>query len=101
MPLSRFSSFIGIDTLLLCLFQDAIQAQMVIQKMSELVTPDVSGGEDALTAISENPHSMEGSMTTTVEDDEASSNSRSGAAPLTLFWKHTEAKPYRLAFLFL
>ena len=49
---------------------------MVIQKMSELVTPDVSGGEDALTAISENPHSMDGSMTTTVEDDEATSNSR-------------------------
>ena len=57
---------------------------MVIQKMSELVTPDVSGGEDALTAISENPHSMEGSMTTTLEDDdEASSNSRSGAHPST------------------
>ena len=42
--------------------QDAIQAQMVIQKMSELVT-DNSGPEDQLTSISENPTS-EGSATT-------------------------------------
>ena len=52
------------------MFQDAIQAQMVIQKMSELVT-DQSGSEDQLlTSITENPHSMEGSMTTTVDDED-------------------------------
>ena len=57
------------------MFQDAIQAQMVIQKMSELVT-DQSGSEDQLlTSITENPHSMEGSMTTTVDDDDDSSSS--------------------------
>ena len=57
------------------MFQDAIQAQMVIQKMSELVT-DQSGSEDQLlTSITENPHSMEGSMTTTVDDDDDDSSS--------------------------
>ena len=59
------------------MFQDAIQAQMVIQKMSELVT-DQSGSEDQLlTSITENPHSMEGSMTTTVDDDDDNDSSSS------------------------
>ena len=59
------------------MFQDAIQAQMVIQKMSELVT-DQSGSEDQLlTSITENPHSMEGSMTTTVDDDDDDDSSSS------------------------
>ena len=69
------------------MFQDAIQAQMVIQKMSELVT-DQSGSEDQLlTSITENPHSMEGSMTTTVDDDDDSSsdnNTESDEAPETV-----------------
>ena len=57
---------------LLSFVQDAIQAQMVIQKMSELVTGDTSGGDGELTSISEAPNSEGGgSMTTDDIEDEA------------------------------